>query len=81
MWSVVKGKLYKKFVFIDFETAFEFMKEVAKIVMEVNHHPDWRNIYNIVEINLFSFEQNTISEKDTQLAEKIDAIFKKLISN
>ncbi len=75
MWSEVNGQLYKKFVFNDFVEAFSFMKKVAEIAESIQHHPSWTNVYNVVEIRLSTHDAgNTITDKDHQLAELIDAV-------
>lgn len=75
MWSEVNGQLYKKFVFNDFVEAFSFMKKVAEIAESIQHHPIWTNVYNVVEIRLSTHDAgNSITDKDHQLAELIDAV-------
>ena len=51
-WTIKKGKLFKAFKFKDFAQAFEFMSLVAIIAEMMDHHPEWSNVYNKVEINL-----------------------------
>lgn len=75
MWSEVNGQLYKKFVFSDFVEAFSFMNKVAEIAESIQHHPSWTNVYNVVEIRLSTHDAgNSITDKDHQLAELIDAV-------
>lgn len=76
MWSEKDGALYRKFVFADFKTAFEFMKKVAEAAEEQNHHPRWLNEYNKVEIWLSTHDAgNQITDKDRKLAAEIDRIY------
>jgi len=75
--SIGEGKtgLLKTFEFEDFKQAFGFMTEVAKLAEEMNHHPNWTNVYNRVTILLSTHDAgDVITEADTKLAEAIDAI-------
>ena len=72
-WSLIDGKLYRKFQFNDFVAAFGFMSEVALLAEKADHHPEWSNVYNRVEIHLVTHDANGISERDFALAEKINA--------
>lgn len=77
MWIEKDNTLYKKFEFKDFVSAFSFMNHVAFIAERMDHHPRWTNVYNTVEIWLCTHEAgNTVTEKDWQLAIKIDAVVK-----
>jgi len=81
MWNTVDEKLYKKFEFKNFIEAFAFMSKVALIAERLNHHPEIRNIYNTVELYLYTHDQeNTITEKDRHLAERIDQVFKTTVA-
>ncbi len=76
MWEEKNNQLYKKFQFRDFSEAFAFMTRVAIEAEKMNHHPLWSNVYNTVEIWLSTHDAgNIITEKDTQLAKRIDEIF------
>ncbi|MBL0096651.1 MAG: 4a-hydroxytetrahydrobiopterin dehydratase [Bacteroidetes bacterium] len=75
MWIEKDNKLTKTFKFKDFTEAFGFMTRVAFIAEKMNHHPDWRNVYNTVEINLNTHDAGgVITDRDKNLAEKIDQI-------
>jgi 4a-hydroxytetrahydrobiopterin dehydratase len=81
MWNTADGKLHKEFLFKNFVEAFAFITKVALIAERVNHHPEIRNVYNKVEIYLYTHdEENTITEKDKHLAEKIDQVFKSTVN-
>ncbi len=76
MWKTKNNTLYKKFIFKDFDNAFEFMKQVAVIAKKINHHPRWANEWNIVEFWLSTHEKgDMVSEKDIDLAKLIDEIY------
>lgn len=75
MWTEKDNTLQKVFRFKDFVQAFTFMTEVAFIAEKMNHHPDWRNVYNTVEIKLSTHDAgNKVTDKDHQLAAAIDKL-------
>ncbi|MFT4621589.1 MAG: 4a-hydroxytetrahydrobiopterin dehydratase [Myxococcota bacterium] len=73
-WAIDGGKLHRRFVFADFVAAFGFMTRVALLAERRWHHPEWRNVWNRVEIWLTTHDVGGLSEKDLELAEAIDAI-------
>ena len=75
-WSEVKGRdaISKKFVFANFNEAFGFMARVALAAEKLDHHPEWFNVYNRVEIILSTHDVNGVSEKDVRLAQAIDEL-------
>ncbi len=80
MWNSSEGQLHREFEFKNFIEAFAFVTKVALLAERVNHHPEIRILYNVVEIYLSTHdEENTITEKDRHLAEKIDMVFKSTI--
>jgi 4a-hydroxytetrahydrobiopterin dehydratase len=77
-WDISDNKLVKSFVFGDFREAFAFMTRVAFLAEEMNHHPNWSNVYNTVKIELTTHDAgNTVTDKDHKLAQAIDSIFNK----
>jgi 4a-hydroxytetrahydrobiopterin dehydratase len=77
MWTEENNKLYKKYQFKDFNAAFSFMTSVALLAEKADHHPTWTNTWNTVEIWLSTHDAgNVITQKDRDLAEKIDAVIK-----
>jgi 4a-hydroxytetrahydrobiopterin dehydratase len=77
MWQEEQSKLYRKFEFKNFSEAFAFMTRVALAAEKMDHHPEWKNIYNTVEIWLSTHDAgNVITEKDNKLAQKIDGLLK-----
>jgi 4a-hydroxytetrahydrobiopterin dehydratase len=75
MWKEEDNKLKKTFEFQDFTEAFAFMTRVAFIAEAHNHHPNWSNVYNKVEIELTTHDQgNTVTQKDRDLAKAIDKL-------
>ena len=74
-WSVVEGKLHTKIEFGDFMDAFAFMTEVAIAAEDMDHHPEWCNVYNRVVIDLVTHDAgNRITAMDVELARKINAL-------
>lgn len=73
-WKVRRGKLHKKFQFEDFAEAFGFMAACAVVAQGMNHHPDWSNGYNVVDVELSTHDAGGITELDFKLAERMDAL-------
>lgn len=78
-WAIQDEKLTAAFRFPDFVTAFAFMTGVALAAERLNHHPEWGNIYNKVNIQLTTHESGGITALDFDLAGEIAAIARKLI--
>ena len=73
MWIETDNKLYRKFKFTDFSEAFAFMTRVALAAEKMDHHPEWKNVYNTVEIWLSTHDAgDVVTDKDRKLAEEID---------
>lgn len=78
MWKEENNKLQAIFKFKNFMEAFSFMTEVAFYAEKQNHHPNWSNVYNTVEIHLNTHDAgNIVTEKDHLLAKTIDEVFEK----
>ena len=76
MWQETNNQLKRSFKFKNFIDAFAFMTKVAFAAEKLNHHPNWSNVYNQVDIALTTHDAgNTVTEKDWQLAKKIDEIY------
>jgi 4a-hydroxytetrahydrobiopterin dehydratase len=73
-WDVVDGKLHRELRFDDFVAAFGFMASVALVAEKLDHHPEWRNVWNTVEIDLTTHSAGGITDLDFQLAERIDEL-------
>lgn len=75
MWKEENNTLTQTFKFKNFIEAFGFMTKVALVAEKMSHHPEWKNVYNKVEITLTTHDKgNTITEKDRTLAKAIDEI-------
>ena len=71
-WGIFDKNLSKTFVFKDFAEAFAFMAEVAKIAEELDHHPDWSNSWNTVEISITNHQAGGITEVDLYMCARIE---------
>jgi 4a-hydroxytetrahydrobiopterin dehydratase len=73
-WTVTDGAraIFRSFVFGDFVDAFGFMTKAALCAERANHHPEWTNVYNRVEIRLTTHDCDGLSERDLDLARQID---------
>ncbi|HLF35398.1 MAG TPA: 4a-hydroxytetrahydrobiopterin dehydratase [Cyclobacteriaceae bacterium] len=75
MWTEKDNKLCRTFKFKDFVEAFSFMARVALVAEKMDHHPNWRNVYNTVEIELNTHDAgNIVTDKDRKLAKAIDSL-------
>lgn len=76
MWTETENKLIKTFVFKSFEEALTFMQMVTPHISALNHHPEWKNIYNRIEVELTTHDAgNRVTSLDRKLAEIMDAVF------
>ena len=73
-WILKENLILREFLFDDFKQAFLFMTSVSSIAEKHDHHPNWKNVYNKVEIRLFTHEANGLTERDFKLAKEIDQI-------
>ncbi len=75
-WSAVSDKdaISKTFKFADFNAAFGFMTRVALMADKLDHHPEWFNVYNRVEVVLTTHDADGVSELDLTMAKFMDGI-------
>lgn len=73
-WQMDQAQLRKEFIFVDFVQAFGFMSQVALLAERMNHHPNWSNAYNRVDIALTTHSAGGLTEKDFLLARQIEAL-------
>lgn len=75
-WQEVDGRdaITKTFQFADFNQAFGFMTRAALIAEQANHHPEWFNVYNRVEVTLSTHDAGGLTDKDIALAREMDRI-------
>lgn len=75
-WDVDEARdaITRSFTFDDFSQAFAFMTQVALLAEKADHHPEWSNVYNRVDILLTTHDAGGLSERDVDMAQKIDAL-------
>jgi 4a-hydroxytetrahydrobiopterin dehydratase len=73
-WSAVPGRdaITRKFEFRDFNAAFGFMTRAALLAEKMDHHPEWFNVYNKVEVTLSTHDAGGVTEKDVKMAKAMD---------
>jgi 4a-hydroxytetrahydrobiopterin dehydratase len=73
-WSAVSGRdaIAKTYKFADFNAAFGFMSRVALVAEKMDHHPEWSNVYNRVEVVLTTHDAGGVTQKDVDLARFMD---------
>lgn len=74
-WSLTEGTFRKTYRFSNFVEAFGWMTKVAMWAEKLNHHPEWFNVYNKVEVTLTTHDAGGLSEKDLKLAKKMDGLY------
>ncbi len=78
MWTEKDNALHASFTFKNFVEAFTFMTEVAFHAERQQHHPNWRNVWNTVDISLNTHDAGgLVTEKDRKLASTIDQVYAK----
>ncbi len=78
-WKLENNKLLRKFKFKDFKSAFSFMTLCALKCEQMDHHPDWKNVYNQLEIELYTHSIQGISKLDIELATFMEKEYKKFL--
>ena len=73
-WKVVNDKLHKDFVFKDFIEAFGFMCTASMHIEKMNHHPEWFNVYNKVNVDLMTHDAGGITQNDISLARILNSL-------
>ncbi len=73
-WEHKENKLSRHFQFTDFKEAIPFVNRVAQVAEELNHHPDMHIYYNEVVIETWTHTAGKVTEKDQELAQKIDQL-------
>lgn len=75
-WREVPGReaMTRRFVFADFSAAFAFMAEVALVAERMDHHPEWFNVFNRIDVTLATHDAGGITTLDVSLATRMEVI-------
>ncbi len=73
-WDEGRAAITRSFAFSDFVEAFGFMSRVALLAEKADHHPEWSNVWNRVEIMLTTHDAGGLSHRDIDLAAAIDLL-------
>jgi len=73
-WTLDNGKLHRLFTFESFVEAFGFMSQIAILAEKMDHHPEWSNVYNRVDVFLTTHDARGVSELDFELAKHMDRL-------
>jgi 4a-hydroxytetrahydrobiopterin dehydratase len=75
-WTEVAGRdaIHKRFTFRDFSEAWGFMSRVALVAEAMNHHPEWTNVWNRVDVTLTTHDAGGLTARDVKLAQAMEAI-------
>lgn len=73
-WDASHEAIRKRFAFADFNAAFGFMTRVALEAERANHHPEWSNVWNRVDIALTTHDAGGLTARDIALARRIEAL-------
>ena len=73
-WRLRDGKLHRELRFETFVEAFGFMSSMALVSEAMNHHPEWRNVYNRIEIELSTHDAGGVTDLDLRWAARADAL-------
>ena len=78
LWHEVQGRdaIARKFEFANFNEAFGFMARAALLAEKMDHHPEWFNVYNKVEVTLSTHDAGGVTQKDIDLATAMDTYAK-----
>ena len=73
-WTADDGGINRQFKFRNFSEAWGFMSRVAMAAEKADHHPEWRNVYNTVDIRLTTHDADGLTDKDIDLAKTINQL-------
>jgi 4a-hydroxytetrahydrobiopterin dehydratase len=75
-WALVDGRdaIFRSFKFNDFNEAFGFMTRAALVAERMNHHPEWFNVWNKVDVTLSTHDAGGLTERDIKLAAAMDKL-------
>jgi 4a-hydroxytetrahydrobiopterin dehydratase len=73
-WELREDRIARTYKFATFVEAFGFMASVALVAERMNHHPEWRNVYGTVQVELTTHDVSGLSELDVKLARTMDEL-------
>ncbi|HCO60932.1 MAG TPA: pterin-4-alpha-carbinolamine dehydratase [Porticoccaceae bacterium] len=79
-WEIKDGKLLRRYDFKDFVEAFGFMAQAALECEKLCHHPRWVNVWNVVEIGLYTHKSGGITHLDFELAGQMEPLAKRFLA-
>jgi len=73
-WELARDReaIRRRFTFVDFDAAFAFMTRAALLAAKMDHHPEWFNVYNRVDVTLATHDAGGVTQKDIDLAAAMD---------
>jgi 4a-hydroxytetrahydrobiopterin dehydratase len=76
-WSIAREgvAIARNFKFADFDAAFAFMTRAALLAAKMDHHPEWFNVYNKVDVTLTTHDAGGVTQKDIEMAKAMDGYF------
>ena len=75
-WQLIGNYIKKDFEFSNFREAMSIMLRISYEAEDLNHHPEWFNVYNKLNISLSTHDTGGVTKKDIELAERIESIIK-----
>ena len=79
-WEIKENKLLRRYDFKSFGDAVSFMAQIALDCEKLDHHPRWVNVWNVVEISLFTFKVKGLTELDFELSGRMERLAKRLLT-
>ena len=73
-WQFRDGRIERTYEFRDFVEAFAFMTAAALRIQEMDHHPEWSNVYGTVRVGLVTHDARGVTARDTELARRLEAL-------
>jgi 4a-hydroxytetrahydrobiopterin dehydratase len=73
-WKTAGGKLHREYRFKDFIEAWGFMSSAALVIQQMDHHPEWSNVYGTVVVELVTHDAGGITSRDVELARRMEEI-------
>ena len=79
-WEIEDDKLLRRYDFRSFGDAMSFMTQIALDCEKLDHHPRWTNVWNVVEISLFTFKVKGLTELDFELSGRMERLARRLLA-